>query len=687
MEPIKQEQPMNDTISSQLSSYQTFLAQLLAQIADASAETKHALANRDHFKELVNALKWARSQNKDLVQLIQEQVCEVVQSLVDQKGDIVEIGFESDMVKELQILLQTIPLEDVKLVHANALKLFTTYGTFQIKKQMNDMKVPQSIIRNMKSKDPAVVEKTCATITNIIIDYREMTYQSNPIPNPYLPIYKESGVLSALFQDGVQNSASDNIKTIAAFGIGFLHRGSALDPEMKSSVVSTLKKGTKNQELSINYLSMDILCCLAWNNANHEEILKEDFIAELVQILQKKEVQFTPSILDIARILLSQGTIQTQSTVISAIPLPQIRILTRDPYSDIRNSAFLLLSWISSRADMLKFQDMKIQVSGKSAEIRNQLAQGGLLNDICEALKQGRNNVDDKGGVVISALKVAEILFDENEEIFLLILGKGKFIDEISNFYKAIESEQLTFNFISVLQYIDFSLYYEKLVEIKTESFLAGFTNVLNSRDEDVIIITLQFLNPVICTLENGGEFEDKDPALPILQKNGGLKRLIEIFKSENSSDEIKKYSAFIIGSLHKDMKLPIEIRDDLIELLKKMADDEDNLIFLQQSCLALARLAEEKGNTTAILSGDFSSVLRKYISNEDVQTYSRALMLSMVLLLVNFEDSNQKVRNGIPEEVMRRLKEEEAEGVSVLASNIENLLSQSSEKSNLVRR
>ncbi|KAA6325345.1 MAG: hypothetical protein EZS28_054079, partial [Streblomastix strix] len=92
------------SIKPQYSIYRIYLAQLLIEIAGASTEVKLAVAQRDEFIELTNILIWSRQQSKDYARPLQEWVCEVVDSLIDKNKEAVEIGFETDIVLELQTL-------------------------------------------------------------------------------------------------------------------------------------------------------------------------------------------------------------------------------------------------------------------------------------------------------------------------------------------------------------------------------------------------------------------------------------------------------------------------------------------------------------------------------------------------------------------------------------------------------
>ncbi|KAA6358941.1 MAG: hypothetical protein EZS28_045532, partial [Streblomastix strix] len=115
----KQQQPNSQSpieiAKSQFSNYRLYLAQLLVEITGASVQDRLAIAERGEFVELVNILKWARNQNKELSRPIQELVCEVVQDLINENKSAAAIGLEqSEIVQQLKQLLGTnLEIEEV----------------------------------------------------------------------------------------------------------------------------------------------------------------------------------------------------------------------------------------------------------------------------------------------------------------------------------------------------------------------------------------------------------------------------------------------------------------------------------------------------------------------------------------------------------------------------------------------
>ncbi|KAA6354030.1 MAG: hypothetical protein EZS28_050443, partial [Streblomastix strix] len=227
--------------------------------------------------------------SKDYARPLQEWVCEVVDSLIDKNKEAVEIGFETDIVLELQTLLGTqLTLQEVKFIHINALKLFTTYGSIERKKEMFEMGIMQNIIHILKSTDVTVAEKTVALISNIV--RISGNHSTGPCPSAYLDQLQKDGVISALYQDGLLAGGNEEIRMTAAESIGQLYNATPLPEEMKETVIKTLLNGIeigiRDKDILTVYFSLITLSCLAWNIANHDEIVKGNPIAWTDEILK-----------------------------------------------------------------------------------------------------------------------------------------------------------------------------------------------------------------------------------------------------------------------------------------------------------------------------------------------------------------------------------------------------------------
>ncbi|KAA6396391.1 MAG: hypothetical protein EZS28_008087 [Streblomastix strix] len=281
--------PLNSTKTAkqQFSEYRTYLAQLLVEVAGASAEERLIVAQHGAFNELVNILRWAREQDKDISRPLQEWICESVENIIDNNISSAEIAFQTEILIELQNLLENIlPLEEVKFVHADALKLFTTYGrTDEQQKIMYDMGLTQTFLKTMKSKNSGVVEKSSAAIINMMI-YDDNIMDKKELHKNFSEC-EQKGIISSLFQDGIINGKSDNAKQTSAYGLGWLFKTKELPNNMKSDVIKQLKSAMKNQTRVIQMNSSNALSILAWNQQSQKLTMKQEkYFQPLIHLLK-----------------------------------------------------------------------------------------------------------------------------------------------------------------------------------------------------------------------------------------------------------------------------------------------------------------------------------------------------------------------------------------------------------------
>ncbi|KAA6372938.1 MAG: hypothetical protein EZS28_031535 [Streblomastix strix] len=227
------------------------IAQILVDVADSSVDEKLIIAQRGIFYELVNILKWAKEQNKELARPLQECVCQIVQTLIDENKPVVDISFQTEILTELKYLVDnTLSLDEIKFIHVDTLKQFTSFGTtYEQEKIMYDMGLAQTFLKTMKSQLCRVVEKSAVAIVNIMIyDGFELNKQE---PHPNFLECDHKGIISSLFQDGIINGKSQLAKSICAYGLDWIFKTMQLPNEMKPDIVKQLKVGMKNESITL----------------------------------------------------------------------------------------------------------------------------------------------------------------------------------------------------------------------------------------------------------------------------------------------------------------------------------------------------------------------------------------------------------------------------------------------------
>ncbi|KAA6371415.1 MAG: hypothetical protein EZS28_033057, partial [Streblomastix strix] len=632
----------------------SYLAQLLVEIIGASIQDRLAIAERGEFVELVNILKWALDQNKELSRPIQEWVCEVAQDLINENKQAAVIGLEqSEIVQQLKILLGTdLELEEIKFVHANALKLFTTYCDSKKQMQlMHDIGLEKAVVRNIKSQCRGVYEKTVISIANQVIKKIKLFKKSRQ--HPYFDQFTKDGIVSALFNDGLKNGKSERIKVISAYALGYAYRAKQLPDEMKSVIINQLKLGMKNEVSIIQWNTSSALACLAWSEDNHSEILKDNFFDDALQILLNSEI--SPGVLfdiqNLMRIFLDIGTEQTHQLIKQGIPTPRIRELTHNKDSYVRNIAFLLLSWINNRDQMNKFEKCLKLIDENSGNKYDNINVNEIMIEIITVLRDGNNNADDNGGLVLVALQIVQhFLLDKKLDI-QPELEEGRFIDELFKFYSFIQSDQITDDFTFVLVYFVDDMTRDQKLKMKQEKYINPLIHLLEYNDENSHVNISIFLVDIAIQMDLSGEAQQQNQIRSVFEKIEALPQLLkilqnEIFKCKN----INIYAAVIIGSNYKASKIPDEFRKIVIQYLKLAAQNEDQYI-VDYSALVLAGLVECEDNHTDIVAEIIPHTLQKYINEDVYQQIDQGMMLALNLIQYGTAETKMKVIEGIPKE------------------------------------
>ncbi|KAA6390019.1 MAG: hypothetical protein EZS28_014454 [Streblomastix strix] len=656
-------QSQTEIVRSQFSNYRSYLAQLLVEIIGASIQDRLAIIERGEFVELANILKWARDQNKELSRPIQEWVCEVVQDLINENKQAAIIGLEqTEIVQQLKELLGSdLELEEVKFVHANALKLFTTYcDSKKRKKTMHDIGLEKAVVRNTKSQCRSVSEKSVMTICNILIVQNNQYMK--PDQHSYFDQFTQDGIVNALFNEGLINGKSEIAKAVSAYGLGWIYESTPLPEEMKSVIINQLKLGMKNEVSIIQWNTSSALACLAWIEDNHAEILKDDFFDQILKIFLNPEILpgFLFNLLNMIRIFLDVGTEQTYQLIRSRIPIPRIRELThnQDPY--VRNITFLLLSWINNRDQMNKFEKCLKQIDGNSDNKYDNINVNEMMSEINNAIREGNNNVDDNGGLVLVALQIVQHFLLDKKLDFQQELEEGRFIDELFKFYSFIQSDQITDDFTFVLVHFVDDMTRDQKLKMKQEKYITPLIHLIDCKDEDCLAYISMYLADIAIQMDLSDKIQQQNQIRSVFEKNKALPQLLKIMKSENfERDDINSYAAAIIGSIYKASKMPDKFRRIVIQYLKLAAQNEDQEIS-GYSALVLAGLAECEDNHTEIVAEIIPHTLQKCINEDEYQPADQGMMLAINLLQYGSEETKEKVIEAVPQERVAEYAEQD---------------------------
>ncbi|KAA6379062.1 MAG: hypothetical protein EZS28_025412 [Streblomastix strix] len=300
---------------------------------------------------------------------------------------------------------------------------------------------------------------------------------------------------------------------------------------------------------------------------------------------------------------------------------------------------------------MNKFEKCLKSIDGNSDNKYDNINVNEMMSDINTVLRDGRNNVDDNGGLVLIALQIAQWFLKDKKHDIQQELEEGRFIDELFKYYSFIQSDQITDDFTVVLIYLLDTLSIAQKLKMKQEKYIAPLIHLLDCNDEDCLAHILWYLSDIATQMDQSGERQQQNQIRSVFEKIEALPQLLKIMKNENFEDEdINSYAAAIIGSTYKASKLPDEFRRIVIEYLKLAAQHEDQY-FIRLSALVLAGLAECVDNHSDIVAEIIPYTLSQYINEDEYNAVDQGMMLAINLFRYGIDETIEKVIEAVPQE------------------------------------
>ncbi|KAA6398701.1 MAG: hypothetical protein EZS28_005767 [Streblomastix strix] len=277
------------------------------------------------------------------------------------------------------------------------------------------------------------------------------------------------------------------------------------------------------------------------------------------------------------------------------------------------------------------------------------------MSEITVVLQEGRENIIEKGGLVLASLRVAQQLFERFEEVIQIELETGQFIDELFRFYETISSDQIIVEFIDILRNLIKSTTSSQKLKLKQEKYIMPLIHLMENKGENILFRIAQFLSIIIIQMNQTGIIQQEDDLQKVLENNGGLAQIVKIFRNNNIQNrKINKFCALLIGQLCKALKIPDEFRSSVIQCLKEISDDNFQYL-IESSSLVLSRLAECKANHTDITTGEFVNLIMKYLQSNNHKIIDHGLLLVLNLLNIGTEETQQVVKEAVPLNLIRQ--------------------------------
>ncbi|KAA6356910.1 MAG: hypothetical protein EZS28_047563, partial [Streblomastix strix] len=367
-------------------------------------------------------------------------------------------------------------------------------------------------------------------------------------------------------------------RVTSAEGISWLYNGIELPANMKSGIIEQINIGLKSKDTSLSVNTGSALLSLARSEGNHSEILKDRFISQAQEILQNIDVQFQYNLLCAYIALIENGTLDTLHLFKQQLPIQIIRDLSSSKDSDVREKSACLLSYISNRTEMIKFNKILQEIQNKNTKELTTLANNGLMKEMSDVLREGLDNFEDKRGLIILICQISEVLLENNDDLGDLIVQDNGFVDQLFNLYQQLPLESISKQIASPIISIINTTEADQRLKLKCEKYLIVLSRLMSSKSEYVVFCAVVGQAIILSQLKQN-YYQIEDDAHSVMLKNGQIHKLIEAFKSNHYQNvDIKRYAAIAIALLHKAIPvLPVDFRKELISYLKKIAILKDN--------------------------------------------------------------------------------------------------------------
>ncbi|KAA6362891.1 MAG: hypothetical protein EZS28_041582 [Streblomastix strix] len=182
----------------------------------------------------------------------------------------------SGIVDSLLKILSTWELDQITQPYIKAFFRFTYPSCFEIIQQLHQKQSLPTLLRLLNHKDEDVISDSIVSVNNIIY-YGAIGTNSTSL-HPYYQEIAQIGGIEKIFEQ-FRRTKHEDTKNISATCLGIVFRAREMtDNEMKVEIISHLKSIINHQREDIRKVVKLALKCLAQNQANRSEIVKDGFV-------------------------------------------------------------------------------------------------------------------------------------------------------------------------------------------------------------------------------------------------------------------------------------------------------------------------------------------------------------------------------------------------------------------------
>ncbi|KAA6400937.1 MAG: hypothetical protein EZS28_003534 [Streblomastix strix] len=334
-----------------------------------------------------------------------------------------------------------------------------------------------------------------------------------------------------------------------------------------------------------------------------------------------------------------------------------------------------LLSWIVKYDEMKRMAALQQDLKEKSSEERADIAEKGVLNEVCEILKRIRDGEDGISGVIDPACFVITLIFEGNPHLIPEALKDNGIVDLLISHIDSSVNECID-NQIESLYIIVKESLYDELHQLFRKGVVKAMSKQLDNDDPKTILKLSEIILLIIQSESNDIKDGQQNDFKVEMERDGTLQKLIETFQRPEAPRDFKDNIALSIAFLFKSQPLPSECISAIIDYLKGLIQRTEKIT----SCRALtslAGLAECELNHTQLLDKEFAKeIIQHFKVQKPKLTCLKALQLTISIVKHGQSDTKVAFRTILSITLLRQLSFNQNKEISLAAKELHKLIS-----------
>ncbi|KAA6395669.1 MAG: hypothetical protein EZS28_008808 [Streblomastix strix] len=410
-------------------------------------------------------------------------------------------------------------------------------------------------------------------------------------------IYIRNQIVEQLHAEVMQTTKPALIKMRVAIVLGWLHENSILPSKMQNQVTEQIIKALNCVDYTIQADACHSLCCLAQQQGNHANFVKEETIINISEIIIAGNEIILPHALCLVQNLLDKGSKLSVELLKSIIKVDYIRLhlvskkndyILRIILAQLTNTEFMqnLFKLIKDSEkngskklldakeydDQIKILTMKMQ---KVINEQKECLDGEILR-ICDtfaALSKVTSSAATSTHTKISFVALLLRALNRSKTVIIHPIHVG------------------------VIEYVNTFCNYRQTQDLIKEGLFTVIANSLKQNDINLIQSTLSILKNILKESSKQEKKGKKITHFSVLEKEGIITMLIDLIISDDQelTEDMKDLAVVSLGFIYKALPLQGERQKVVVTQLKLIIANKPKTMIMEEAIVALSLISENE--------------------------------------------------------------------------------------------